>query len=96
MDVVGGNMKVHPISFGVGKGRLISNMDLTPQSAKNVHARMDLKMQNLDVSRMMAATADVSGCRIDQRRRGDRRHGQFGGFLVGERQRSDQNGDGGR
>lgn len=61
MDVVGGNMKVHPISFGVGKGRLISNMDLTPQSAKDVHARMDLKMQNLDVSRIMAATGTFQG-----------------------------------
>ncbi len=61
MDVVGGNIKVHPVSFGVGKGQLTSNLDLTPQSGKNVHARMDLRMQNLDVSRMMAATHTFEG-----------------------------------
>ena len=60
-DVVGGNIKVHPISFGVGKGRMITTMDLTPESAKNVHARVDLQMQNLDLSRMMAATHTFQG-----------------------------------
>jgi uncharacterized protein involved in outer membrane biogenesis len=61
VDVVGGNIKVHPVSFGVGKGQLTANADITPQSAKNVHARVDLHMQNLDVSRMMAATRTFEG-----------------------------------
>ena len=52
---------MHPISFGVGKGRLIGNIDLTPTTGKNVHARVDLRMQNLDVSRMMAATHTFQG-----------------------------------
>jgi uncharacterized protein involved in outer membrane biogenesis len=61
LDVVGGNVKLHPVSFGVGKGRLTANADLTPQSAKNLHARADLHLENLDVSRMMAATHTFEG-----------------------------------
>lgn len=61
MDVVGGRITVHPISFGVGKGRLSVNVDLTPTSGRNVHAKIDLHMQNLDVSRMMAATHRFQG-----------------------------------
>jgi hypothetical protein len=61
LDVVGGRITVRPISFGIGKGRLIANVDLTPTSGKNVRAKIDLRMQNLDVSRMMAATHRFQG-----------------------------------
>ncbi len=61
LDVVNGRISVHPISFGVGKGRLLSNIDLTPTSGKNLHARADVRMQNLDVSRLMAATHTFQG-----------------------------------
>jgi uncharacterized protein involved in outer membrane biogenesis len=61
LDVVDGRIDVHPISFGVGKGRLIGDVSLTPESEKNVHAKVDLKMQNLDVSRLMAATHTFQG-----------------------------------
>jgi uncharacterized protein involved in outer membrane biogenesis len=61
LDVVNGRITVHPVSFGVGKGRLLSNIDLTPTSGKTLHARADMRMQNLDVSRMMAATHAFQG-----------------------------------
>jgi uncharacterized protein involved in outer membrane biogenesis len=61
LDVVGGRIAIHPASFGVGKGQLTSNIDVTPESGKNVHARMDVHMRNLDVSRMMAATHTFEG-----------------------------------
>jgi uncharacterized protein involved in outer membrane biogenesis len=61
LDVVGGRIAIHPISFGVGKGRLTGNIDLTPESGKTVHAKIDLRMRNLDVSRMMAATHTFEG-----------------------------------
>ena len=61
MDVIGGRITIHPISFGVGKGRLVANIDLTPTAGKDVHARVDLRMQNLDVSRLMAATHTFEG-----------------------------------
>jgi AsmA family protein len=61
LDVVEGHVVVHPISFAVGKGHLLANIDLTPESGTNVHAKADLRMQNLDVSRMMAATHTFEG-----------------------------------
>ncbi len=61
LDAVGGRLTVHPISFGVGKGQLTGNVDLTPESGKDVHAKIDLRMRNLDVSRMMAATHTFEG-----------------------------------
>ena len=61
LDAVGGRITVHPISFGVGKGQLTADVDLTPESGKDVHAKMDLRMRNLDVSRMMAATHTFQG-----------------------------------
>jgi AsmA family protein len=61
LDAVGGRITVHPVRFGVGKGRLVGNVELTPTTGKNVHARVDLHLQNLDVSRMMAATHTFQG-----------------------------------
>jgi uncharacterized protein involved in outer membrane biogenesis len=61
MDMVSGRTSLHPVSFGVGKGHLNANIELTPTTGKNVHARMDLRMQNLDVARMMAATHTFEG-----------------------------------
>jgi uncharacterized protein involved in outer membrane biogenesis len=61
LDAVGGRITVHPVRFGVGKGRLVGNIELTPTTGKDVHARVDLHLQNLDVSRMMAATHTFEG-----------------------------------
>jgi len=60
-DVVDGAIKVHPASFGVGKGRLLSNLDLVPVSDKTVHVRADIRMQNVDVGRLMQATHTFEG-----------------------------------
>lgn len=61
MDVVDGRIAVHPLSFGVGKGQLASNIDVVPTTGKNVHAKMNLRMRNLDVSRLMASTHAFEG-----------------------------------
>jgi uncharacterized protein involved in outer membrane biogenesis len=67
MDVVGGRITVHPMSFGVGKGRLSATADVTPQSAENIRARIDVRLEKLDVSRLMATpngsrgTGSISG-----------------------------------
>ena len=61
MDAVNGRITVRPIRFGVGKGELVANIDLTPESGKTVHAKVDLHMRNLDVGRMMAATHTFQG-----------------------------------
>ena len=66
LDVVNGRINLHPINFGVGKGRLLANVELTPVSSgpgigRDVHAKLDLHLQDLDVSRMMAATHAFEG-----------------------------------
>jgi uncharacterized protein involved in outer membrane biogenesis len=61
MDVIDGAIAVHPISFSVGKGHLLSNLHLTPTSGRNIHAKMDVHMQNLDLSHMMDATHFFEG-----------------------------------
>jgi uncharacterized protein involved in outer membrane biogenesis len=61
LDAVGGHITVHPVRFGIGRGRLVGNVELTPTTGKDVHARVDLHLQNLDVSRMMAATHTFEG-----------------------------------
>jgi uncharacterized protein involved in outer membrane biogenesis len=60
-DIIGGRITLHPISFGIGKGRLIANVALAPSGGKNVHAKIDLRMRNLDVGRLMAATHMFQG-----------------------------------
>ena len=61
LDVVNERIDVHPVSFGIGKGHLIGDVELIPTSGRDVHARLDLRMQNLDVSRLMAATHTFQG-----------------------------------
>src|SRR5206468_3149336 len=61
MDEVDGHIVIHPVSFGVGKGRLLANVDLTPVGGRTLRAKVDLRMQNLDVARMMAATHTFGG-----------------------------------
>ena len=61
MDVVGGRITVHPMSFGVGKGRLSATAEVTPQSGENVHAKIDLRLDKLDVSRLMATSRASQG-----------------------------------
>jgi len=61
MDLVDGRITIHPISFGVGKGRLLANADIVPVSDNEVRAKADLHLENVDVSRLMAATHTFQG-----------------------------------
>jgi uncharacterized protein involved in outer membrane biogenesis len=61
MDVVGGRITVHPMSFGVGKGRLSATAEVTPQSGENIRAKIDLRLDKLDVSRLMATSRGSHG-----------------------------------
>lgn len=49
LDVVDGRITIRPVSFDVGSGRLLADIDLTPESGKNVRAKMDLHLANLDI-----------------------------------------------
>jgi uncharacterized protein involved in outer membrane biogenesis len=60
MDLVNGQVSLHPISFGVGTGRISGTIELTPQE-RIAHARADVQFQRVDVSRLMAATHAFQG-----------------------------------
>jgi hypothetical protein len=61
LDIVNGQVTLHPISFAVGSGRLKGNIALTPEREHSVHAKADLEFQRIDVSRLMAATHAFEG-----------------------------------
>lgn len=56
LDVVNGAVDIHPVSFGVGSGTLKSNISLTPENNNQLHAKADIAVQGVDVSRLMAST----------------------------------------
>jgi hypothetical protein len=59
-DIVNGQVNIHPLSFGVGAGRITGSIQLTPQG-NLVHTNAKVEFQRLDVSRLMAATHMFQG-----------------------------------
>ena len=60
LDIDNGRVDLHPLSFGVGKGRISASIVLTPEDA-GPHAKADIQFQSVDVSRLMAATHAFQG-----------------------------------
>jgi AsmA family protein len=60
LDIRNGQVDLHPLIFGVGKGRIAATVTLTPQDT-GTHAKADLQFQHVDVSRLMAATHAFQG-----------------------------------
>jgi uncharacterized protein involved in outer membrane biogenesis len=60
LDIKDGQVSLHPLSFGVGKGRIASAIELTPRDGAT-HAKADIEFQQVDVSRLMAATHAYQG-----------------------------------
>lgn len=61
LDIEDGNVRLHPISFGVGKGRIVGTIALTPQKDRALRAKADIEFRQVDVSRLMAATHAFNG-----------------------------------
>jgi uncharacterized protein involved in outer membrane biogenesis len=55
LDIVNGNVDVHPLSFGVGAGRISLTAQLA-NSGSTMRTRAEINFQAVDVSRLMAAT----------------------------------------
>jgi uncharacterized protein involved in outer membrane biogenesis len=60
LDIKDGQVSLHPLSFGVGKGHIATSVELTPLD-KGTHAKADIQFQRVDVSRLMAATHAFQG-----------------------------------
>ncbi|MBV8613432.1 MAG: AsmA family protein [Acetobacteraceae bacterium] len=61
LDIENGQATLHPLSLGVGKGRIKANLALAPRGDKSVRARADIEFQRVDVSRLMGATQSFHG-----------------------------------
>ena len=61
LDIVDGRITVSPLSFGVGRGQIAADIDLTPTSATEFRTKADVKVQKVDLGRVLAATHLVNG-----------------------------------
>jgi uncharacterized protein involved in outer membrane biogenesis len=61
-DIVDGTVTLHPVSFGIGQGRLTVNGTLAPQEGGGLHAKLDIELRRADLSRLLgAAGAGAAG-----------------------------------
>jgi uncharacterized protein involved in outer membrane biogenesis len=60
LDIVDGKMTVHPVSFGVGTGRIAITATLDP-TGKLLHTDARVDFQSLDVAKLMRATHTFTG-----------------------------------
>ena len=60
LEIVDGQIGVHPIEFGVGRGRIVGNVDLA-QKNDTLQTKARVDFQRVDLARLLAATNLVKG-----------------------------------
>lgn len=60
MDIVNGDVSLHPLSFGVGKGAISSQIQLSERD-KALAMKADVDFRNVDVSKLLNATGVAQG-----------------------------------
>ncbi len=60
MDIVNGDVSLHPLSFGIGKGQIKSDIQLAERS-EQLAMKANVEFQNVDVSKLMNATGVGQG-----------------------------------
>ena len=60
LDIVNGNVKLAPLSFGVGGGQIAATIELAEQS-NQVHAKASIDFQKLDVDKLLVSTGVARG-----------------------------------
>jgi len=61
LDIVDGVILLHPVSFGVGEGRISAQGVLTPRQDGALHADGEIQFTRLDISRLLGATGVAEG-----------------------------------
>jgi AsmA family protein len=56
-----GEVEIHPVTFGVGTGRIDGTVTLAPSGERDVRARIDLDFRQVDVARLLSATHTFGG-----------------------------------
>jgi len=60
LDIVNNEIMLHPISFGVGRGRISASVQLVPAGSE-LRTNASIDFQSVDVARLMAATHVFNG-----------------------------------
>jgi len=60
LDIVNGEVKLHPLAFGIGRGQITSTIDLAAQGA-GVRANVAIDFQRVDVDKLLMATGVARG-----------------------------------
>ncbi len=60
LDIVNGDVKLHPLAFGIGGGQITSTIDLAEKS-KALHAQATVDFQRVSVDKLLAATGAARG-----------------------------------
>jgi len=55
LDIVNGAVSLAPLSFGIGRGQIVSDIKLA-ESGQGVHAKTTIDFQRVDVDKLLAAT----------------------------------------
>jgi len=61
LTIVNGAINLHPVSFGIGTGRVSGDIALTPQPDKLIHAVATIDADNVNISKLMNATHVFKG-----------------------------------
>ncbi|MBO1075898.1 AsmA family protein [Roseomonas marmotae] len=60
-DVVDGNVDLHPISFGIGRGQMLFTGKLSPVDGGGLRADVKAQFQRIDISKLMSAAGSEGG-----------------------------------
>ena len=60
LDIVDGAVSLSPLSFGIGRGQIVSDIKLA-ESGQGVHAKTTVDFQRVDVDKLLAATGAARG-----------------------------------
>ena len=70
MDIIDGRILLHPVSIGVGQGRIAGTVEIEPLNGDQFRTKAEITVQRVDLGRMLRATNMVGGS------------GLFGGRAV--------------
>jgi uncharacterized protein involved in outer membrane biogenesis len=56
LELVGGDLRLHPLRFGVGRGRILVELALTPRPDGMVQAKAEVQFRQVDLARLMQVT----------------------------------------
>ena len=61
MDIVNGQVHLHPLAFGIGNGQITSDITLNEAKKDYLHAKATIDFQRVDVSKLLNATGVAKG-----------------------------------